>query len=81
MPEKKINDILPDGELEQFWDSLSEDFLDITDKSAILQHELWNTTPENFFSNQCEKAVRKRMRMLCEKTDGFIPNASEYSSS
>ena len=71
--EKIINDILPDGELEQFWDSLSEDFLDITDKSAILQHELWNTTPENFFSSQCEKAVRKRMRMLCEKTDGFIP--------
>lgn len=69
--EKEIDRVLPDGELKHFWCTINEDFLDLRDKTEVLNGELWEC--KNDFSRKCHAAVRKRLLSLCIDTDGFIP--------
>ena len=69
--EAEINAALPNGELKHFWRRINEDFLDLRDKTEVLNGDLWKC--KNDFSRKCHAAVRKRLLSLCIDTDGFIP--------
>ena len=69
--EKEINRILPDGELKLFWCTINDDFLDLRDKTEVLNGDLWECSSD--FSKKCHAAVRRRLLSLCIDTDGFIP--------
>lgn len=72
--EKEINSILKNGELNDFWLTVGPLLFSNGKNSSLLLRSLWGAMGEmNDFSSKCQVAVRKRMTILCERTDGFIP--------
>ena len=66
----EIDQLLPDGERENFQRLLNENFLKNPSREALMQ-ELWRSA--NPFSQKCLPAIRQRLLTLCCETDGFIP--------
>ena len=72
--EREINSVLRDDELKDFWLTIGPLFLDSREKASLLLKPFWGTTGNiSGFSRKCQAAVRERLTILCEKTDGFIP--------